>query len=893
MPNEELTQRGYFTSDGLRGDPFGIYESFNIGATNLAKLVEAGLQASLPSEVSFPFKAYKPPRRVGNAKPDQLVARRSAGGIQPVAVMEHKGPGELSTKKKELAAAEQAIFYGLALDIPVAGFTADGWGVRYVDVGASRDAGKPVLLDDRRPFNAGVLTNLIQGNTDMAKDPTALAETVWQIIWHATKSEPIDCLLTFVELFVLKFLSDNLRREDLPEVYRFYGLLGDERDFRARYGRSQIEYYVGEIRPRIKTLFPDNTVAADPGVAALFGLQTVVSKTSVINGFAFLRSSEDTLTSYNATFIRILEAFNEFGPLTAIDPEFKLRLYETFLRRSARQQRLGQFFTPRNVVRPMVRMAQLGKLGDGGVVLDPAAGVGGFVLEPLLFEDALPDNYTFSAGSVTRRVRSIGIDVDPNLHILAKANMLLHLAEDVRAPGTTRDALNKAMANTFVLMNEHQMLGSLLNPPREAADVILTNPPYVTQGSAIYRQAVEDVSGPRNGVTLSGYYDAGGLGLESYFLRYISGALKKGGRAFVIVPLGMLNRSEPRMKRSLLKECSLVASIALPRKAFFNTAQPTYILVVERRYTDEDPRSEVFCAVARSTGETLDQHRTPTPDDNDLADIAEAFVAWSEGDREPADKSGIIKLRSASAFAPDERWDVTRFWSDDELVELGMRTPPVARAEFLAEVEETLTGLLAEAREARVRLAHLESDTTKSVSIGDEKLFEVVPGKRVTTAEVRENPGNLAVYTCTTKADAEKGRIEESFWADVKGYPVFEGPLVTVNATGASAVGIVFVREGRFAMTDDVIGVRTLTQNIDMAYLASAVRTAIAGGDFQYEAKLYQGRVKQLIVEIPVNDDGEFDLDRQQAIGQASRDIAAIQERLEELGSWSGDVRLS
>ena len=32
-------------------------------------------------------------------------------------------------------------------------------------------------------------------------------------------------------------------------------------------------------------------------------------------------------------------------------------------------------------------------------------------------------------------------------------------------------------------------------------------------------------------------------------MRYISGALKAGGRAFVIVPLGMLNWTEPRPKQ--------------------------------------------------------------------------------------------------------------------------------------------------------------------------------------------------------------------------------------------------------------------------------------------------------------------------------------------------------
>jgi type I restriction enzyme M protein len=157
---------------------------------------------------------------------------------------------------------------------------------------------------------------------------------------------------------------------------------------------TAVSYYVTQIRPYIKTLFPDNVLAGDPGVAALFGLQTVVSKTSVINGFAFLRSSADPLDSFNRTFLEILDAFKRFGSLKSIDPEFKLRLYETFLKNTPRQQKLGQFFTPRNVVRQMIRMAQLNKLPDNSVVLDPAAGVGGFVLEPLLLEDALPGNVT-------------------------------------------------------------------------------------------------------------------------------------------------------------------------------------------------------------------------------------------------------------------------------------------------------------------------------------------------------------------------------------------------------------------------------------------------------------------------------------------------------------------
>jgi type I restriction enzyme M protein len=195
-------------------------------------------------------------------------------------------------------------------------------------------------------------------------------------------------------------------------------------------------------------------------------------------------------------------------------------------------------------------------------VLDPAAGVGGFVLEPLLFDGALPNNVEFVAGKSKRRVRTIGLDVDLNLHMLAKANMLIHLAEAVRNPAVTVGALNRALSDTFVALNRNETLGSLEYPPRDTVDVILTNPPYVTQGSAIYKKEIAEIKGMRNGVDLRDYYDNGGLGVEALFLRYISGALKPGGRAFIIVPLGMLNRTKPRPKSALLRECNILAPAA-------------------------------------------------------------------------------------------------------------------------------------------------------------------------------------------------------------------------------------------------------------------------------------------------------------------------------------------
>ncbi len=752
------------------------------------------------------------------------------------------------------------------------------------------------------------------------RDPKPLAETVWQLIWHATKAEPKECLLTFVEIFMLKFLSDNLPYTVLPRDYRFEALLVSPNEFMAAKGKTQIEYYVESIRPRIKAIFKEDLVVSDPAIHDLFGLGEIQSPTSIVNGFAFLRApGSSSGASHNHVFHEILLAFDQFGALTNIDPEFKLRLYETFLRKSARQQRLGQFFTPRNLVRPMIRMAQLNRLTDGDVVLDPAAGVGGFLLETLLFPDALPGNVSFRDGRPTQRVKLVGVDVDEPTNVLAKANMLLHLAESVRDPHTTPDAINQAVVNTFLLLNENETLGALLQPPRNNVDVILTNPPYVTQGSSIYRKEIERVLGLRNGETLSDYYDTGGLGVEALFLRYISGALKPGGRAFVIVPLGLLNRTAGRMKTHLLSECNVIGAIQLPRNAFFNTAQPTYILALEKRRVADQSRPPVFCGIARSIGETLDYERVPIDDDNDLADLAELFVQYVDEVHNPLTHpttyrgSAIAKLVPPEAFGADERWDVVRHWTDDEHVAMGQRVEAIDRSNFIDLATETFQDLVSELAQAKSDLDALNAGPMADFELSDATMFQVRSGVRIRNVDLREHPGGIPVYSVFTRPDAIKGHIDADWLWEHKGIGPERYPSVTVMATGASAVGLVHGREAGAVMTDDVVIVQPWPEvalpgpfpsgtgptpdlpphRIDLDYLGVALANTIAQGGFLYEAKLYVRRVRQLVIQVPVDDTGEPDLVRQRQIAAVVKRVDNVRARLDEANHWIRRARLT
>ncbi|WP_191838942.1 HsdM family class I SAM-dependent methyltransferase [Catellatospora chokoriensis] len=949
MSQEELAKKGYLTSSGIRGKRFGDFELLELGSTTVATLAKAGLDFTVAASVPFPCTRYRPPKKPGLTRPDSVYLHRVGSRLLPVAVAEWKDKSRLRSEDEDLEAAEQAVVAALSMGVNIA-ITTDGRRFRYIDAAASAAAGEIVEYQEVRDLAPGVLADLYRGESGLVRDPKALAENVWQTVWHATKAEPKDCLLTFVEIFMLKFLSDNLPFSVLPADYRFDALLPDEESFVGQKGKTQIEYYVSHIRPKIKEIFVERLPVDDKVVRAVFGLEneSLNSTTSIINGFAFLRSSSNEApSSYNRTFCEILQSFQDFGALTNIEPEFKLRLYEMFLRRSAKQQRLGQFFTPRNIVKAMIKMAQLNKLADDAVVLDPAAGVGGFLLEPLLFSDALPGNVRFEDGKPHQRVKLIGVDVDKDTNILAKANMLLHLAESVRDPSTTPSALNQAMANTFILLNGNETLGALEYPPRDSVDVILTNPPYVTQGSAIYRKEMEHSKGLRNGVFLKDYYDNGGLGVEALFLRYISGALRPGGIALVIVPLGLLNRTARLMKSNLLSECNIVGSIQLPRGAFFNTAQPTYILILEKRRVPNQHRPAVFCGLARTIGETLDHERVATPGENDLADLAELFVHFranpaSKVDRAtPYEGSRIAKLVPSAEFGADERWDVIRHWSDDEYVALGVRAETIDTADFIKLAEDTLVELLDELRQAREEIDRLTAGEMTSLSLSNSRYFQIRSGVRIRNVDLRENPGNIPVYSVFTRQDTIKGRIAHNWLTERYIRPELF-PSVTVMATGASAVGTVFTRENGCVVTDDVVLVQpwsrrderdwlryrlakklevpadeisdeeldevdplTFTsydavnadalpsEQIDLNYLAVALGRTIAQGGYLYEAKLYTKRVSQLSIEVPVLADGSFDIVRQRQIADAAKRLDNIRSRLEEAGRWSKSVRLA
>jgi len=85
---------------------------------------------------------------------------------------------------------------------------------------------------------------------------------------------------------------------------------------------------------------------------------------------------------------------------------------------------------------------------------------------------------------------------------------------------------------------------------------------------------------------LKKYFATNAMGIEGLFMEWIVHALKPSGKAFVIVPDGIMNRNnDKRLREFILQECNINAVISLPLNTFFTTNKKTYIMVITKKVT--------------------------------------------------------------------------------------------------------------------------------------------------------------------------------------------------------------------------------------------------------------------------------------------------------------------
>lgn len=158
--------------------------------------------------------------------------------------------------------------------------------------------------------------------------------------------------------------------------------------------------------------------------------------------------------------------------------------------------------------------------------------------------------------------------------ILAKANMLIYMSNMIKDNPDLTEQFADVFNDTFYLQT-NSILGTLSKPVVEEYDLILTNPPYVMSGSSNLKEEINKSEELKN------YYSINAMGIEGLFMEWIVRALKPGGKAFIVVPDGIMNRSnDKKLREFILEECILDCVISLPLNTFFTTNKKTYIMML-------------------------------------------------------------------------------------------------------------------------------------------------------------------------------------------------------------------------------------------------------------------------------------------------------------------------
>lgn len=237
----------------------------------------------------------------------------------------------------------------------------------------------------------------------------------------------------------------------------------------------------------------------------------------------------------NGTLIRkVFNKINEINFNKIDDRHAFGDLYEKILKDLQNAGNAGEFYTPRPLTKFVVEMVNP-KLGD--MVLDPACGTGGFLVNALEHMRA-----NVKTASDEKKLHQLihGVELKPLPHMLAITNMILHGVED---PST--------IVRGDMLARPYTDYG-----PKDRVDVIVANPPFggtVTDGT--------ELNFPSQFRTKE---------TADLFLVLFVHLLKDGGHAGIVLPDGSLfgEGVKSKIKEHLLTECNLHTIVRLPAGVF-------------------------------------------------------------------------------------------------------------------------------------------------------------------------------------------------------------------------------------------------------------------------------------------------------------------------------------
>lgn len=231
--------------------------------------------------------------------------------------------------------------------------------------------------------------------------------------------------------------------------------------------------------------------------------------------------------------------------------------FEYYVRATLKGKKLGQYFTPRPLIRIMGALVGENKIVNSVIgnteikVLDPACGTGGFLVflmqdnlkklqEKLRAREITNDTYE---NAVKKLKGEVFYGSDANAGVAAAAKMNMIIAGDGHSNIKNEDSLSKGATNW--------------NTDNPDCTLIFTNPPF---GTSEGESQSDDDKEQFDVKTTKGQY---------LFLQKMVNATKPGGEICTVIDEGVLNtESGKELRKFILQNCYIKAVVSLPSETF-------------------------------------------------------------------------------------------------------------------------------------------------------------------------------------------------------------------------------------------------------------------------------------------------------------------------------------
>lgn len=503
-------------------------------------------------------------KKLGGKRPDYVLYSKESD--KPLIVIEAKKKGARID-----AALEQGIGYARALEAPLV-FATDGVFCKAFHTGANRT---PILngeeIDEfiREALALRYLTSY-EVNTVSPKVQYDRKELirVFDEANNMLRGEGlragIERFGEFANILFLKLISESEQIKKESGIQTNFDISCSWDSIKQIPSSARIEYINNTVYDRLNTLY--NT---------------------------------DIFTSLQIRDASILkEIMDKIDPLTLtdVDSDVKGDAFEYFLKASTSTKNdLGEYFTPRHIVKTMVRLVNP-QIGE--TVYDPFCGTGGFLIESFrhIYNNMAR---TESNLKILREKTVYGHEIT-NTARITKMNMIL--AGDGHSNIVKKDSLANPIDGTSTWTDEEGKIHHY------GFDIVLANMPYSQK--------------TKHG----NLYDLPSTNGDSICVQHCMKAINsasENGRMALVVPEGFLFRKDlTKTREYLLENCQLQSIISLPQGVFLPyTGVKTdiiYATKVNKKIPSSQKKEAFWYFDVKSDGYTLDNHRRKLDTPSDL-----------------------------------------------------------------------------------------------------------------------------------------------------------------------------------------------------------------------------------------------------------------------------------